>query len=96
MVCGLSELIHDDKATVPRPAALVTGAARGIGRAIALALAGGGFDVAVNDVATSSELAKTVADIEAIGRTPSRCRRHRRLAGHAAMLDTGRSSARVR
>ena len=45
--------------------ALVTGGRRGIGKAIALALAGGGFDVAVNDVADSSELEATVAEISA-------------------------------
>lgn len=47
--------------------ALVTGARRGIGKAIALALAGGGFDVAVNDVTDSEELAATVAEITACG-----------------------------
>ena len=47
--------------------AFVTGARRGIGRAIALALAGAGFDVAVNDVANSEELWATVAEISALG-----------------------------
>jgi NAD(P)-dependent dehydrogenase (short-subunit alcohol dehydrogenase family) len=47
--------------------AFVTGARRGIGRAIALALAGGGFDVAVNDVADSEELRATVAETAACG-----------------------------
>ena len=47
--------------------ALVTGAARGLGRAIALALAHAGADVALGlrDVKTGSELAK---EIQAIGR----------------------------
>ena len=47
--------------------ALVTGARRGIGRAIALALAGGGFDVAVNDVTDSEELRATVGELSAHG-----------------------------
>ena len=47
--------------------AFVTGARRGIGRAIALALAGAGFDVAVNDVADSAELRATVSEISALG-----------------------------
>lgn len=48
-------------------AALVTGAARGLGRAIALALAHAGADVALGlrDVASGAELA---AEIEALGR----------------------------
>jgi NAD(P)-dependent dehydrogenase (short-subunit alcohol dehydrogenase family) len=47
--------------------AFVTGARRGIGRAIALALAGAGFDVAVNDVADSEELRAGIAEISAYG-----------------------------
>lgn len=48
--------------------ALVTGAARGIGRATALALARFGADVAVCD-RLGDELAGTVADLEAMGRS---------------------------
>ena len=47
--------------------AFVTGARRGIGKAIALALAGAGYDVAVNDVADSAELRATTAEISALG-----------------------------
>ncbi len=46
-------------------AALVTGAARGIGAAIAVELARRGFDVAVFDVADAGQ---TVADVSAAGR----------------------------
>jgi meso-butanediol dehydrogenase/(S,S)-butanediol dehydrogenase/diacetyl reductase len=60
--------------------ALVTGAARGLGRAIAVALAGAGCDVVVSDVgrstdgvtpyrlASSDDLAATVAAVGATGR----------------------------
>lgn len=51
--------------------AIVTGASRGIGRAIALGLAQRGFDVAVNDIAAQkSDLVETV---DAITQTGRRC-----------------------
>jgi NAD(P)-dependent dehydrogenase (short-subunit alcohol dehydrogenase family) len=53
--------------TIPR-AALITGGAQRLGRAIALALAGAGFDIAVH-CNTSAEAAEaTCADIRALGR----------------------------
>ena len=50
-------------------AALVTGASRGIGRAIALGLAREGFDVAVNDIGRQrAELEAVAGEIAATGR----------------------------
>ncbi len=48
--------------------ALVTGAARGIGRAVALALAEAGADVAINYKSSADAAAEVVAAIEALGR----------------------------
>lgn len=48
--------------------ALVTGARRGIGKAIALTLARDGFDVAVNDVEDSAELDAVVQEIKSLKR----------------------------
>ncbi|MBN2983549.1 3-oxoacyl-[acyl-carrier-protein] reductase [Cohnella algarum] len=48
--------------------ALVTGASRGIGRAIAIALAEAGADVAVNYSGSEAAAAETVRAIEALGR----------------------------
>lgn len=49
--------------------ALVTGAARGIGRGCALELARAGADVAVNDRERTAQAEATVAEIRALGRT---------------------------
>jgi NAD(P)-dependent dehydrogenase (short-subunit alcohol dehydrogenase family) len=51
-----------------RGAALVTGAARRIGRAIALELARAGFDVAIHHNNSEEDAADTVRAIEALGR----------------------------
>ena len=48
--------------------ALVTGAARGIGRGCALELAKAGADLAVNDLAAGPEIESLVAEIQALGR----------------------------
>jgi NAD(P)-dependent dehydrogenase (short-subunit alcohol dehydrogenase family) len=53
--------------TIPR-AALVTGAAQRLGRAIALALAGSGFDVAVHCHASTEAAEATASEIRTLGR----------------------------
>lgn len=50
-----------------RPLALVTGARRGLGRAIAVALAGRGFDLALNDLEHGEDLDLTANQVEAGG-----------------------------
>jgi 3-oxoacyl-[acyl-carrier protein] reductase len=53
--------------TKTRPAALVTGANRGIGRGIAVALAHAGFDVVVNDIASTADTDETLRLVRAAG-----------------------------
>lgn len=74
-------------------AALVTGGRRGIGRAIALALARAGFDVAVNAEVDAPDLHQTVAEIEALGRRATAAVADvSDLAGHAPMLDAAEAA----
>ena len=69
-------------------AALVTGARRGIGKAIALALAEAGFDVAVVDVVDPEELSAVAAEIRAKGRKSAAIVADiGQIEGHAALLD---------
>ncbi|MEB2344552.1 MAG: glucose 1-dehydrogenase [Deltaproteobacteria bacterium] len=66
--------------------ALVTGGSRGIGRAIALALAEDGADVAVNYRRDAEAAHETVAAIEKLGR---------RARAYAAPVDDGDACARM-
>src|SRR5215510_1561589 len=50
-----------------RPVALITGAATGIGRAAAIALAGAGFDVVINYSRSAAAAAETAKQAEAKG-----------------------------
>lgn len=68
--------------------ALVTGASRGIGKAIALALAEAGADIIVNYAGNAEAAAQTVAHIQALGRKAMKSRAN---VGHMdevkAMID---------
>ncbi len=66
---NLPRALHDDlRATLPgRGGALVTGSAKGIGRALALALAADGLDVAVHYRGSQRAAEEVVAQAEALG-----------------------------
>jgi len=71
-----------------RPVALVTGSQRGIGRAIAVALATAGFDIAANDRDDSEDLAATVGAVEAAdGRAAPFAADIADLSAHDGLLD---------
>ena len=57
-----------DGTTQRAPVALVTGGRRGIGRGIALALAGAGFDVVINDLVDDAAAAETAQAVAGQGR----------------------------
>lgn len=55
--------------TTSKGAAIVTGAAQGIGKAIALRLAADGYDIAINDIpAQLPKLEALSTEIQALGR----------------------------
>ena len=62
--------MSSDTTNIPyRRVALVTGAARGIGKAIALQLATDGINVAVNDVDTNNTLQEVAQQLRSLGVT---------------------------
>lgn len=70
-----------------RGRALVTGGARRLGRAMALYLAGRGYDVAVHYSSSSAEAEQTLGDLAALG--------VRATALHADLLDEGATAGLV-
>jgi 3-oxoacyl-[acyl-carrier protein] reductase len=66
--------------------ALVTGASRGIGRAIALALAKAGADVAINYLSRSEEAQSLAAELQKLGRRAEAIQADVSLAGDVTRL----------
>lgn len=76
-----------------RPVALVTGAQRGIGRAIALRLAGAGFDLALADIRLSDDLKAVAAQVTALGvRAAPFAFDLADVNGHATLLDAAEAA----
>lgn len=70
-----------------RPAALVTGSGRGIGKGIARALAEEGYGIVLNEPADSEELRATVDEIRALGAEVATCLADvSDITAHEAML----------
>ncbi len=75
--------------------ALVTGAARGIGRGCALELARAGADVAINDRDRTEQGEATVADIQGLGRARPSSRATCSAVRRASRSSSGRSPSWV-
>ncbi len=82
---------------ITAPVALVTGGARRLGRAIALALAADGWDVAVHYGRSRDEALATVAEIEALGRRALAvgCELDREAAVRGLLADCARGLGEV-
>jgi NAD(P)-dependent dehydrogenase (short-subunit alcohol dehydrogenase family) len=72
--------------TSPAGVALVTGASRGVGRAIALALARRGYDITVGYAASDDAARAVVAEIEGLGRRAIAVKSDLRTEGGAGAL----------
>jgi pteridine reductase len=64
---ALKKTMPNTPSSSPRPAALVTGAAIRLGKAIALGLAGAGYDIALHYNSSVAPAEETAAEIRALG-----------------------------
>jgi 3-oxoacyl-[acyl-carrier protein] reductase len=83
---SLGEQQESEMSDISGRAAIVTGGSRGIGRAIAVALARAGCDVAVNFVHSDKEASSCVAEIEGLGRRAAKIKADVSLAADAQRL----------